>query len=275
MSIASHYRAIRWPMRCLVLLLAAAPALAKGPARRVAEPLPPLKVGPTFDWSAQDSLLARYTVGGLVDYAAWKKDGNAELDRVLGAAAAWAHYDSAESIEKTVFLVNAYNGFVVRDILEKYPVTSVKEIPGFFDARKHSIAGGEYTLDQIEKTLIKGVGHRDPYIHFALVCGARGCPALRPRAYRAESWTNDTANQTQNFLADPTKGLFDEENYVLRVSEIFRWYQSDIEVGDLTLPRWIGPHLTLGVAMKMAAAEPPVEFLPFDWALNDVKAESR
>ncbi|MDZ4804020.1 MAG: DUF547 domain-containing protein [Candidatus Eisenbacteria bacterium] len=269
MSVVTYCRVGRWSAVLMALLLVSPLALAKGPglgAPQVPEP----KVGPTYDWSAQDSLLARYAGTGLVDYAAWKASGTAELDQVLKEASCWALYDSAESIEKLVFLINAYNGFVVRDILEKYPVASVKDIPGFFDTKKHAIAGGEYTLDQIEKKLIKGVASNDPYIHFALVCGGKGCPALRSKSYRAASWPFDTANQTQHFVAEPTKLRFDDKAYILHVSEIFHWYRNDFEVGDLTLPRWIGPHLTLGVAMKMAASEPPVEFLPFDWSLNDV-----
>ncbi len=275
MSVETCCRITGWSAIFLVLVLAVPNVSAKGPGRSASQPVPEIKVGPTYDWSDQDSLLARFAGTGWVDYAAWKKSGTSELDRVLKQAAGWALYDSAQSIEKMVFLINAYNGFVVQDILEKYPVASVKNIPGFFDVKKHTIAGGEYTLDQIEKKLIKAVASGDPYIHFALVCGGKGCPALGGRAYRASSWAADTHKQTMKFLTEPTKYQFDEEAYVLRASEIFHWYRNDFEVGDVTLPRWIGPHLTLGVAMKMAASEPPVEFLPFDWSLNDVATGSK
>lgn len=275
MSVATYCHISRWPAIALMLVLAAPMAMAKGPGRTPSQPVPEIKVGPTYDWSEQDSLLVRFAGAGGVDYAAWKKSGTAGLDRVLKNAAAWALYDSAQAVEKMVFFINAYNAFVVRDVLEKYPVASVKDIPGFFDVKKHAIAGGEYTLDQIEKKLIKAVASGDPYIHFALVCGGKGCPTLRSRTYRASSWMADAANQAQGFVAEPAKFRFDEEAYVLHVSELFHWYRNDFEVGEITLPRWIGPHLSLGVAMKMAASEPPVEFLPFDWSLNDAATGSK
>jgi hypothetical protein len=268
----------RYVTMVLVMVSTAAPALvgdaaAKGPGRAAGQAAPPIAVGPTYDWADFDSLLARYVVNGRVNYGAWKADGGAALDKVLARAGAWADYDSATVPEKITFLTNAYNGFVIQGVLAAYPVASVKEIPGFFDRTTHAIAGGRHTLDGIEKTLLKPLGRKinDPYYHMALVCGSLGCPGLRSRAYRAATWAGDTANQAQHFFMDPAKLQYDADRNVLRTSELFDWYLSDFESGDTTLPRWIGPHLSLGVAMKMSASEPTVEFLPFDWALNDAK----
>lgn len=276
MTAINRFAAIQYSALAMLALAFASPATAKGPARQTAPP-PPLVTGPTYEWADFDSLLDRYVVGGRVNYAAWKADGSAGLDKVLAAAGAWAMYDSATSEEKVVFLSNAYNGFVIQGVLAAYPVKSVKDIPGFFDKATHDIAGGHYTLDALEKTLLKPLGRKlnDPYYHMALVCGSVGCPALRNRAYRQATWQGETMNQAQHFVADPTKLQFEEESNTLRVSELFDWYISDFESGDTTLPRWIGPHLSLGAAMKMSATEPIVEYLPFDWALNDVPAGSK
>ena len=264
---ASSCHKLIWPL--FVLLVAAvAPVSAKGPGRTAAQPVPKLAVGPTFDWSDLDTLLARHVVQGRVDYAAWKARDAAALESVLSRAGAWALYDSATSREKLVFLINAYNAFVIRDIVAVWPIATVKDVKGFFDTTKHRIAGDDRTLDEIEKKLIRPLSGGDPSYHFALVCGAMGCPELRPHAYRAETWPTDSANQIQKFVADPAKLRIDEEPYVMHASQLFDWYRNEFEVGDTTIPRWVGPNLSLGMAMKLAQSEPPIEFLPYDWSVN-------
>lgn len=225
-----------------------------------------------FDYTAYDALLGKYVKGGLVDYAAWKKDGTKELDKVLEAMAGYPYQRVLSREARLAFLINAYNAAVMRSVLEAYPVASVKEIPGFFDRKEYPLSGGSYTLDAIEKDLIRANFTEFPTFHFALVCGARGCPPLAPRAVTGDSLSARMAAGLRAFVADSTKVRLSQADYVLHVSELFKWYAADFEKGDQTVPRLLAPHFSLGIAMKMAREEPRLEYVPFDWALNEWKA---
>lgn len=239
------------------------------PAARPAEPIPP-----DFAWAPWDSLLGRYVRNGLVDYGAWKKAGTADLDHLLKDVAAWGAYEKATREQKMAFLINAYNALTIRQVLEHYPVAGVKDVDGFFTDFRHPLPGGAYTLDDIEKTLLKTLaGREDPAWHFGLVCASRGCPPLSDRAYRAETLPADLGARARLFLADSAKARYEEEGHVLHVSELLRWHQGDFEFGDYTLVRWLAPYFSLGIAMQFARSEPEVRFLDFDWQLNDAAPE--
>ena len=50
----------------------------------------------------------------------------------------------------TAFYINAYNVLVIKQVVDNYPINSPKDVTGFFDERKFTVAGEELTLDQIE-----------------------------------------------------------------------------------------------------------------------------
>lgn len=222
-----------------------------------------------MDYRAWDALLARYVRDGLVDYAAWKKDGTASLDSVLAQMAAHPYRNMLAHEPRLAFLVNAYNAFAIRTILDAYPVKSVKDIPGFFDKIRHPLADSTYTLNDIDQTLIKGRLDEKPEFRFALVFGARGCPPLLPAAYRADSLSMQFGRQFHAFFGDSTNCRYDERAITLHVSELMKWHSADFERGDQTIPRYVAPLFSLGTAMKIARDEPAVEFIPFDWRLNE------
>lgn len=270
---------IFWPVLLLPALLLAlttgdatarqVPGGQRPPATPAAEPLPP-----DFEWAPWDSLLARHVTDGLVDYAGWRAGGTAELDALLAAMASWSGYEKATREQKMAFLMNAYNALIIRQVLANPGIESVKQIKGVFDTTKHRLPGGEFTLDGIEKTLLRALaGREDPAWHFGVVCASRGCPPLLAKAYRAPELSTDLAGRARLLLADPTKARYEEDGHILHLSELFRWYQSDFEFGDNTLVRWLGPYMTLGMAMKFASSEPEVRFLDFDWRLNETAPE--
>src|SRR4030095_11339586 len=64
---------------------------------------------------------------------------------------------------------------------------------------------------------------REPRIHFALVCAARSCPALRSEAYRGAELDRQLDEQARQFLHDPRKNRVDTATRTLRLSPIFKW----------------------------------------------------
>ncbi|RMF76180.1 MAG: DUF547 domain-containing protein, partial [Planctomycetota bacterium] len=96
--------------------------------------------GAAFDHSAFDALLHRYVAeGGWVDYEGLKTQ-TAALDAYI-AALADAPFDELSRDEKLALLINAYNAFTLRLILDYYPLRSIRDIPASkrWDARRWNI----------------------------------------------------------------------------------------------------------------------------------------
>ena len=142
--------------------------------------------GPKMDHSAFDALLADYVDdGGLVDYeglGGQADELNAYLD-FLGQAP----FAELDRDEKLALLINAYNAFTLRLMLDHPKVQSIQDIPAEqqWDDVRWNVAGETHSLKQIEHELIRP-NFIEPRIHWAVVCAAIGCPPLRNEAYTAE-----------------------------------------------------------------------------------------
>ena len=147
-----------------------------------------------------EALLQLYVADGLIDYNALKDDPRLSHTYQSLADAP----DTVWSNPMPAFLVNAYNLAVIREICRSYPISTVREIPGFFDRKRHLIAGKSITLDQLEQHILNITG-RDPAIHFVLVCGAVGCPPLISEVYRHNNWPSLKEKQTHTALNDPVE----------------------------------------------------------------------
>ena len=98
-------------------------------------------------------------------------------------------------------------------------------------------------------------------MHVALVCGARSCPPLLNRAYRAEDLDKVLDENMKRFVNDAARNQIDEEKRELRLSKIFDWYAADFGGKDAVpayLARYAGKDLT-GYR---------VSYLEYDWKLN-------
>ena len=107
----------------------------------------------------------------------------------------------------------------------------------FFQAPLVEIEGKSYSLDQLELHFLFADFDRakggnppaalDPRVHFAVVCGAIGCPPLQPRAYRGDSLERQLESATRNALALPRHLVFQEATGRVQASSIFQWYTAD------------------------------------------------
>ncbi|NUQ01625.1 MAG: DUF547 domain-containing protein, partial [Armatimonadetes bacterium] len=138
-----------------------------------------LAPGRAIDHGLWTKVLAGAVRQGRVDYP--KLAHNPDFDRYLQELATADPGAMANEQERLATYLNAYNAFVIKGIVDNWPLTQVTNVAGFFDKKTYPFAGRELTLDQIENTLARAVG--DPRVHAALVCGAVGCPDLRAEAY--------------------------------------------------------------------------------------------
>jgi hypothetical protein len=247
----------------------------------------------TIEHARWDSVLAEFVHEGGVRYGALQQK-RAELDAYLKdiAAVDQARFDRWERGHQIAYLVNAYNALVIRTVIEHYPIkrsltpaalikpaNSVWQVPGFFSAIMHPVAGRDLTLDEIEHEWLRRK-LQEPRIHFALVCAARSCPPLRKEAYTAEKLEGQLDDQARQFLADPEKNRFDRARGTVTLSEIFKWFGEDF-VSFVPLSAYDGKTAERGVigfAARFLAPEDAawlrsgklkLSYTEYDWNLND------
>lgn len=230
----------------------------------------------SFDHShaAWTDILRRWVRDGRVDYAGLGRDGGERLaqylDTLSGACA--ADYEGWTSDERIAFWTNAYNAFTVRQILDHYPISSIRKIGWLPGAAFRTtfipmtgLKGGLISLDDIEHRTLRS-DFNEPRIHFALVCAARSCPPLRSEAYRGRDLDRQLDDQGRAFLRNPTLNRFDAPGRTLYLSAIFKWFRNDFEQGDRTLGRFVSRYME---DSRVAGPGVKIEFLEYDWSLNE------
>lgn len=192
-------------------------------------------------------------------------------------------FDQWSDNKKLAFLINAYNAWTVELILTEYPdLKSIRDLGSFFRSPWAKslipLLGNTYSLDDIEHELIRGDNkYQEPRIHFAVNCASIGCPALREEAYDESRLDNQLEEQTQRFLSDTSRNYIQDKQ--LYLSSIFKWYKGDFEKGFrganslesflLLYPESL--KLTKNQCSTLANNDMEIDFLDYDWQLNDVK----
>lgn len=146
--------------------------------------------------------------------------------------------------EKQVFWINVYNAFIQYKL--KQDTSQFDNRRKFFKKRDIVVAGKALSFDDIEhgilrRSKVKWAGgylqkwfpsdfeqkHRveqlDWRIHFALNCGAAGCPAVD--FYRVEALDKQLENGVNLFLMFESE--YDSTNNVIVLPKLFSWYRKD------------------------------------------------
>jgi hypothetical protein len=175
-----------------------------------------------IDTDAWDRVLQRHANRGGMDYAALKADAQSMTD--LNAA-----YTSVGSMPESAPLadwLNAYNIVVVKAIVDRYPIRSVRDVGGFFDRVQHRVGGRQRTLDAVENQVIR-VRFPVARVHAALNCGAASCPALHGRAFRAASLNATLDRLARAFVA--SNNHVRVNNGRIEASMLFQWFAADFQ----------------------------------------------
>ncbi|MGJ8683539.1 MAG: DUF547 domain-containing protein [Nonlabens sp.] len=170
------------------------------------------------------AVLNLYVKNGLVDYQSLKQDSKSIT--ILKESIAHTKSTDLTPQELKAFLINAYNMTVIVSITENYPTTSVMDIDGFFDKKKHQVAERLVTLNELEKDwLFKKFP--DARLHFALVCGAISCPPLKGTPFNSQNTETRLEKLTRATLNDSEFVSIDMHEKTATVSKLFEWYKTD------------------------------------------------
>ncbi|MEO8247897.1 MAG: DUF547 domain-containing protein [Burkholderiales bacterium] len=238
-------------------------------------------------WSAllmKHVVVAKDDKSSTVDYAAFKRDRPA-LQSYLESLSAvgGSEYKSWSKPEQLAFLINAYNAFTVELILTRFPdLKSIKDLGSFLSSpwKKEffRLLGKERSLDEVEHQMIREPGvFNEPRIHFAVNCASIGCPMLKSEAFTPDRLEAQLADATTRFLSDPSRNRFQPPTGTLAVSKIFDWYHQDFEQGFKgidSLAIFFARNAeqlanTKAGQENVRAGRYKLEFLDYDWALND------
>jgi hypothetical protein len=237
-----------------------------------------------------DQLLDSYVRDGLVYYRTLKGD-RARLDAFV-ASIQNTSLDGASREAQIAFWLNAYNALVLQTIITQYPIPqrnreyparSIRQISGAFDRTPHRVAGRTLTLDQIEQTVLPTFS--DARLFLALGRGAMGGGRLRSEAYTPALIERQLSEIPGECVTRVPCFNADSGAKVVRFSSVFSWRESEFvkAYADKAPPlfstrspveramlAFVGPRLLTTEREFMDKNDFRVEFIPFDWSLNDL-----
>ena len=210
-----------------------------------------------------DAFLNKYVKNGKVTYEAIKKNSD-ELTEILKIAADISIDDESVATQKA-FWINAYNLNVIKGVLNKFPIKSPLDISGFFDKITYQVANKKLTLNDIESKMIRSK-YKDPRFHFALVCGALGCPPIINKAYLPATVEAQLTNQTRIAINNSSFIKVNDDAKSVALSQIFEWYKDDFVSKGVTYIDFLNKYKADKIPDNYKTS-----YYTYDWALNKVK----
>ncbi len=241
-------------------------------------------------------LLERYVgIDGAVDYARWKANAAdvATLNAYVKDLA--AHPPSVfpelfpDEASELAFWLNLYNALVIREIVARWPLTSMNELPasgvagagrGLLHDLRFEVGSRSMRLYDIEATIIR-LRFKDPRALLAISCGTRSCPVLPSSPLDGVSLDRRLEQAARSFINHANNVTVDDAERRVFLSPILGWYRSDFVA--LVARRSVHPAPSildfarmyaqgeLAAALSRAeAGRYRVEYKPFDWRIHRV-----
>nr|XP_046259490.1 uncharacterized protein zgc:152951 [Scatophagus argus] len=195
--------------------------------------------------------------------------------------------------EKLAFFINIYNALVIHGYLRLGAPTNMWQRYRFFNYVSYLIGGEVFTLQDIENGVLRGnrkgisqllkpfsktdprlqvaLPDAEPLIHFALNCGAKGCPPIK--TYTPQDIDSQLRTAAEAFLENDDGCVVDSGKREVRLSQIFKWYKVDFGGTDEKLLKWVLEHMgdspkKTSLQGVLSAGKTKVSFLPYDWSTN-------
>ena len=237
-----------------------------------------------FSYDQYDRLTRAYAnEQGGVNYSGLKEELAALKDFIDQLAAASPEnkpeWFPSEDERKRYYLT-AYNAYILFFAASAYPDRhGLWSRLGLFKDKDIMLGGRKLTLNDLEHNIIRKE-FLDPRIHFALNCGARGCPPLKAGVISENATENELEEAARRFINDPVNVRFDESNLTLYLSKIFDWFEADF-LNYLRVKRGLAePHVAQYVTLYLmcstaeALARVPamaltIKYLDYDKGLNE------
>ncbi len=212
-----------------------------------------------LDYGRWNETLQKYVSAmGRVNYRGLKSD-QTEFDAFLKLLSENPPKEDWKRTEKLAYWINTYNAFTIKLILDNYPLKKITDLDGgkTWDVKRIEISGKKYSLNQIENDIIRPK-FKDARIHFAVNCGAIGCPPLLNQAFLPETLDDQLGSRTRAFIRNEKFNQISAEKAGL--SKIFDWYGTDF--GDVKT--YLNKYLKVKINESVT-----IGFNEYDWNLNE------
>ena len=233
-----------------------------------------------MDYSDFDHLLQKVVKGNNVDYSQLlgDKDILVGITTIMSEISPNSHPEKFMTRnEQLAYWINAYNAFILKIVMENYPVESIKDINfiGFtIWLHKNLIGGEEISFKSLEDDIIRKK-YQDPRIHFAINCASFSCPPLKNNAYIPEILDKQLDESTRSFINDNNNFRIDSEQGIVYLSSIFDWYDDDFfdwlknnkNIQEPHLLDYIKLYYDGQITEGFYSLE--IEFIDYNWQLND------
>ena len=208
---------------------------------------------------------------GGVDYQWLQKNPDKLNDYLrLTGSVPRSQYDMWTKPERMAFLLNVYNAATLKLVSENYRVSSIKDIGGIrsvWDLKVVDLFGQKISLGHLEHEMIRKE-FRSPSVHFALVCGSKGCPALRKEPYTPKSLEEQFNQQAKSFLGDQEKNRVDLKKRTVYLSPIFKWYKKDFGKSDMEILEYVADHFPEDEKSAIKGGGFTISYTEYDWGVN-------
>jgi hypothetical protein len=214
-----------------------------------------------------DQVLSAHVTKGQVNYPGIAAD--ARFKPFLDYLAETSPETLKARDERIAYLINAYNAFAIKGILDgSSPSTFFGRI-GYFKTDEYRLGGQKIDLYNLERKVIIPQG--ESRIHFAINCASRSCPVLRSGIYRAEGLDNQLDAAARQFINDSSRNHFARSEKVAYLSKIFDWFGDEFAIRSGSVQKYVAQYVEdPELARALRAEEFQVEFLDYDWSLNGI-----
>jgi len=160
---------------------------------------------------------------------------------------------------KLAFWINAYNFFTIVDVVNNYPITSMKKIG--WKNKHHEVEGTLYSLDDIEHNIIRPLSN--PRIHFAINCASVGCPSLKAEIFDGSQIDTQLDKVVANAFKNPLHLRMD--NNKINTTQLFKWFSKDFETGGY---KGVADFVNRFAPERFRNAHQIEKKIKYDWNLN-------
>jgi hypothetical protein len=257
----------------------------------------PFEKLPAFYKKCEDVLSKYVDKNGDVDYAKLRRKRSDLFDAVRAIQQVETlEYMKWSDNEKTAFWLNAHNIFTLKLIIDNYPIKArwfminypancIMQIARGRDDALYDIIGLEYTIREIEHEMLRD-RFADLRTIFTTTYANNSGALLANYAYLPSKLDEQLDEQVHKFLSSDRGLKIDQNENIVHISPIFKWYKKEFiasEYGKIKKFRKHPEHIRsyLNFIFQYAGKENAaylgshdftVEFLPYDWRLNELAA---
>ncbi len=233
-----------------------------------------------IDHSVFDDFLKKYVALGYVNKLRYK-EVTQEDEELLEA-----YLNTLEALpisiypreQQLFYWINLYNAYVIKSVLNHYPVASVEDIDlspelfreGPWQQKVLTIEGYQVSLSDIKNLILRPIW-RDPRILYTLHSAHIGSPYIQPYAWTPERFDTHIDTIIRDYINHPYTVSVSSEG-ILTISSFYDWYSGDFGEENTSLIDHLTQYADLPLQEKLKSVDSDFVY-DYDFSLNEELTE--